>query len=68
MNRSHHRFTGPATVRGSRIAFARGCLFATLAKQANSCAAPLTLVQFRDVLVPSVPGCDSATNVMQIDP
>ena len=68
MNSSHHRFTGPATVGGSRIVFALGCLFATLANQANNCAAPLTLVQFRDVLVPSVPGYDSAANVLQMDP
>jgi hypothetical protein len=39
-----------------------------LANQANNPAAPLTLIQFRDVYVPSVPGYDSAANVMQIDP
>jgi hypothetical protein len=39
-----------------------------LANQANNPTAPLTLVQFRDVFVPSLPGYDSAANVMQIDP
>ena len=39
-----------------------------LANQANNPTAPLTLVQFRDVYVPKVPGYDSGANVMQIDP
>ncbi|MCX6914141.1 MAG: hypothetical protein NT167_13995 [Verrucomicrobia bacterium] len=39
-----------------------------LANQANNPTAPLTLVQFRDVYVPKVPGYDSGANVLQIDP
>lgn len=39
-----------------------------LAKEANDPTAPLTLVQFRDVLVPHVPGYDTPGNSFQIEP
>jgi hypothetical protein len=39
-----------------------------LANQANNPAAPLTTVQFRDVVAPTVPGFDTPANVLQIDP
>jgi hypothetical protein len=39
-----------------------------LANQVNDPTAPLTLVQFRDILAPSVPGYDSPGNMLQIEP
>jgi hypothetical protein len=39
-----------------------------LANQANDPTAPLTLVQFRDVIVPKAPGYDSPGNLLQIEP
>ena len=39
-----------------------------LANQVNNPAAPVTLIQFRDVLLPSVDGADGATNEFQIQP
>ena len=39
-----------------------------LANQVNNPAAPLTLLQFRDVLLPSVPGTNGAVNAFQIQP
>lgn len=39
-----------------------------LAKEASNPAAPLTQVQIRDILLPSVPGTDGATNLLQIQP
>jgi hypothetical protein len=39
-----------------------------LANQVNNPAAPVTLIQFRDVLLPSVHGADGATNEFQIQP
>ena len=39
-----------------------------LANQVSNPAAPLTLLQFRDILFPSVEGTNGATNVFQIQP
>ena len=39
-----------------------------LANQVNNPTAPVTLVQFRDVFAPSVPGYDGPGNVLQIEP
>ena len=39
-----------------------------LANQVNNPAAPVTLLQFRDVLLPNVGGADGATNEFQIQP
>jgi hypothetical protein len=39
-----------------------------LANQVNNPTAPLTLIQFRDVAVPNVPGASSPGNVFQIEP
>lgn len=39
-----------------------------LANQVNNPAAPVTLIQFRDVLLPSVQGFDGPTNEFQIQP
>jgi hypothetical protein len=39
-----------------------------LANQVSNPAAPLTLLQFRDILFPSVEGTSGATNVFQIQP
>jgi hypothetical protein len=39
-----------------------------LANQINDPTAPVTLVQFRDVIAPNVPGYDGPGNVLQIEP
>ena len=39
-----------------------------LANQVNNPAAPVTILQFRDVVLPGVAGADGATNVFQIQP
>jgi len=39
-----------------------------LANQVNNPAAPVTILQFRNVLLPDVAGADGATNVFQIQP
>jgi hypothetical protein len=39
-----------------------------IANQANNPAAPLSLIQFRNILLPSVSGTDGATNAFQIQP
>jgi hypothetical protein len=39
-----------------------------LANEAANPAAPLTQIQIRDILVPSIPGTDGATNLLQIQP
>jgi len=39
-----------------------------LANQVNNPAAPLTYIQLRDVLLPSVPGTNGAINMFQIQP
>ena len=39
-----------------------------LANQVNNPTAPVTMVQFREVFVPSVPGYDSPANVLQVEP
>ena len=39
-----------------------------LANQVNNPAAPVTLIQFRNVLLPDVEGADGATNEFQIQP
>jgi|GEM_PF-3150228 len=39
-----------------------------LASQVNNPAAPVTLVQFRNVLVPNIPGTGGVTNAFQIQP
>lgn len=39
-----------------------------IANQANNPAAPLSLIQFRNILLPSVSGTDGATNGFQIQP
>lgn len=39
-----------------------------IANQANNPAAPLSLIQFRNILLPNVSGTDGATNAFQIQP
>jgi hypothetical protein len=39
-----------------------------LANQVNNPTAPVTMIQFREVLAPSVPGYDSPANVLQVEP
>jgi hypothetical protein len=39
-----------------------------LANQVNNPAAPVTFIQFRDVLVPDVPGTNGAINMLQVQP
>ena len=39
-----------------------------LANQVNNPAAPVTLLQFRDILLPDVHGANGATNVLEIQP
>ena len=39
-----------------------------LANQVNNPAAPVTILQFRNILLPDVAGTDGATNVFQIQP
>ena len=39
-----------------------------LANQVNNPTAPMTFIQFRDVLAPSVPGYDTPANLLQLEP
>ena len=39
-----------------------------LANQVNNPAAPVTFIQFRDILAPNVPGANGATNSLQMQP
>jgi len=39
-----------------------------LANQVNNPAAPVTFIQFRDILVPAVPGTNGVTNALQVQP
>lgn len=61
-NREAHAVV-PAHVVGGGALAARA-----LANQVNDPTAPLTLIQFRDVLAPHIPGYDSPGNVFQLEP
>src|SRR4030095_9214706 len=39
-----------------------------LANQANNPAAPITLIQFRNILLPDIAGADGAANTLQLQP
>ena len=39
-----------------------------LANQVNNPAAPVTFIQFRDILVPAVPGTNGVANSLQMQP
>jgi hypothetical protein len=39
-----------------------------LANQVNNPAAPVTFIQFRDVLLPNIPGTGGVTNVLEVQP
>jgi hypothetical protein len=39
-----------------------------IANQVNNPAAPVTLIQFRDILIPGIPGTDGVSNGLQMQP
>jgi hypothetical protein len=56
-------FAGPGRLTGGGSVGSRA-----LANQVNDPTASLTLFQFRDILIPSVPGYSSPANVLELDP
>jgi len=58
----------PASPDISRLAGGGPVAARALANQVNDPTAPVTLVQFRDVFAPSVPGYDGPGNALQIEP
>jgi hypothetical protein len=58
----------PAELEPSKLAGGGPVAARALANQINNPTAPVTLVQLRDVLAPSVPGFEHPGNVLQLEP
>ena len=58
----------PPAVGPGRLAGGGTVAVRALANQVNDPTAPLTLVQFRDVVAPSISGYSGAGNVLQVEP
>jgi hypothetical protein len=58
----------PPTVATNRVTGGGTVAARALANAINDPTAPLTLVQFRDVVAPTVPGADGPANVLQLEP
>ena len=58
----------PPVVGPGRLAGGGTVAVRALANQVNDPTAPLTLVQFRDVVAPSISGYSGAGNVLQVEP
>src|SRR5262252_3109051 len=58
----------PAGVNAARLTGGGSVAARALANQVNDPTAPVTLIQFRDVTTPSIPGHDSPANVLQVEP